>query len=105
MFWQNTNVKKTVEWLLSKESFKETILIPNEKLIVYHYVDAFPWMQWSKFFKAISGKEYLTSTLRNCSPSLRSQHVCVKEADARFHVSGSCLGEVQVMLGICASFL
>ena len=45
-----TNVKKTVEWLLSKESLKETILVPNEKLIVYHYVDAFPWMQWSKFF-------------------------------------------------------
>ena len=45
-----TNVKKTVEWLLSKESLKETILVPNEKLIVYHYVDAFPWMQWSKYF-------------------------------------------------------
>ena len=28
-----TNVKKTVEWLLSKESLKETILVPNEKLI------------------------------------------------------------------------
>ena len=45
-----TNVKKTVGWLLSKESLKETILVPNEKLIVYHYVDAFPWMQWSKYF-------------------------------------------------------
>ena len=42
--------KKIVEWLLSKESLKETILVPNEKLIVYHYVDAFPWMQWSKYF-------------------------------------------------------
>lgn len=45
-----TNVKKTVGWLLSKESLKETILVPNERLIVYHYVDAFPWMQWSKYF-------------------------------------------------------
>lgn len=25
-------------------------MTPKEKLIVYHYIDAFPWMQWSKFF-------------------------------------------------------
>ena len=25
-------------------------MVPKEKLLVYHYIDAFPWMQWSKFF-------------------------------------------------------
>ena len=25
-------------------------MVPKEKLVVYHYIDAFPWMQWSKFF-------------------------------------------------------
>ena len=33
-----TNVKKTVEWLLSKESLKETIPVPNEKLIGSIYI-------------------------------------------------------------------
>lgn len=45
-----TDIKKTVQWLLSKETLESTILAPNEKLIVYHYIDAFPWMHWSKFF-------------------------------------------------------
>ena len=25
-------------------------MVPKEKLVVYHYIDTFPWMQWSKFF-------------------------------------------------------
>ena len=45
-----TNVKKTLEWLLSKETLRTAIQVPNDKLIVYHYTDAFPWMQWSKLF-------------------------------------------------------
>ena len=45
-----TDIKKTVEWLLSKETLESTILAPNEKLIVYHYIDTFPWMHWSKYF-------------------------------------------------------
>jgi len=44
------NVKNTVEWLLGKEFLKETILIPKEKLLVYHDVDALPRLLWSKYF-------------------------------------------------------
>lgn len=39
-----TNVKNTMEWLLSKKTLQETIMVPKEKLLVYHYIDAFPWM-------------------------------------------------------------
>ena len=45
-----TNVRNTVEWLLSKQTLQETIMVPKEKLLVYHYIDAFPWMPWSEFF-------------------------------------------------------
>lgn len=45
-----TNVRKTMEWLLSKKTLQETIMVPKDKLLVYHYTDAFPWMQWGKFF-------------------------------------------------------
>ena len=70
-----TNVKNTVEWLLSKETLKETILVPKEKLIVYHYIDAFPWMQWSKFFngetairiKIVEPHNLLSSIVTVCS--------------------------------------
>ena len=37
-----TNVKNTVEWLLSKKTLQETIMVPKEKLLVCHYIDAFP---------------------------------------------------------------
>ena len=40
-----TNVKNTVERLLSKETLQETITVPKEKLIIYDYIAAFPWMQ------------------------------------------------------------
>ena len=45
-----TDIKKTVEWLLRKETLESTILDPKEKLIVYNYIDVFPWMHWSNFF-------------------------------------------------------
>ena len=71
----HTNVKKTVEWLLSKDSMKKTILAPNGKLILYHYIDAFPWMQWSKFFngetairiKLVEPHNLLSSIVTLCS--------------------------------------
>lgn len=40
-----TNVKNTVEWLLSEKTLQETIMVPIEKLLVYHYINVFPWMQ------------------------------------------------------------
>ena len=45
-----TNVKQTIEWMLGKESLSKAISLPNNHIIIYHYADAFPWMQWSKFF-------------------------------------------------------
>ena len=70
-----TNVKNTVEWILSKETLRETIMVPKEKLIVYHYIDAFPWMQWSKFFngetairvKLVEPHNLLSSIVTVCS--------------------------------------
>ena len=70
-----TNVKNTVEWLLSKETLQQTIMVPKEKLIIYHYIDAFPWMQWSKFFtgetsirlKLVEPHNLLSSIVTVCS--------------------------------------
>ena len=70
-----TNVKNTVEWLLSKETLQETIMVPKEKIITYHYIDAFPWMQWSKFFtgetairvKLVEPHNLLSSIVTVCS--------------------------------------
>lgn len=70
-----TDVKKTIEWLLSKETLQNTILVPNGKLILYHYIDAFPWMQWSKFFngetairlKLVEPHNLLSSIVTVCS--------------------------------------
>ena len=70
-----TNVRNTVEWLLSKNTLQETIMVPKEKLIVYHYIDAFPWMQWSKFFtgetairvKLVEPHNLLSSIVTVCS--------------------------------------
>ena len=70
-----TNVKNTVEWLLGKETLQETIMVPKEKLIIYHYIDAFPWMQWSKFFsgetairvKLVEPHNLLSSIVTVCS--------------------------------------
>ena len=70
-----TIVKNTVEWLLGKETLQETIMVPKEKLIIYHYIDAFPWMQWSKFFsgetairvKLVEPHNLLSSIVTVCS--------------------------------------
>ena len=70
-----TNVKNTVEWLLSKETLQQTIMVPKEKLIIYHYIDAFPWMQWSKCFtgetsirlKLVEPHNLLSSIVTVCS--------------------------------------
>ena len=70
-----TNVKNAVEWLLSKETLQETITVPKEKLLIYHYIDAFPWMQWSKFFngetsiriKLVEPHNLLSSIVTVCS--------------------------------------
>ena len=70
-----TNVRNTVEWQLSKNTLQETIMVPKEKLIVYHYIDTFPWMQWSKFFtgesairvKLVEPHNLLSSIVTVCS--------------------------------------
>ena len=36
-----TNVRNTVEWLLSKQTLQETIMVPKEKLLVYHYIASY----------------------------------------------------------------
>ena len=70
-----TNVRNTVEWLLNKKTLQETIMVPKEKLLVYHYIDAFPWMQWSTFFtgetairvKLVEPHNLLSSIVTVCS--------------------------------------
>ena len=50
-------------------------MVPKENLIVYHYIDAFPWMQWSKFFngetairvKLVEPHNLLSSIIAVCS--------------------------------------
>ena len=50
-------------------------MVPKEKLVVYHYIDAFPWMQWSKFFtgetairvKLVEPHNLLSSIVTVCS--------------------------------------
>lgn len=50
-------------------------MVPKEKLLVYHYIDAFPWMQWSKFFtgetairvKLVEPHNLLSSIVTVCS--------------------------------------
>lgn len=50
-------------------------MVPKEKLLVYHYIDAFPWMQWSKCFtgetairvKLVEPHNLLSSIVTVCS--------------------------------------
>lgn len=44
------NVSKALTWFLSHKGTNNAIPMPNDKLLVYAYTDAFPWMLWSKFF-------------------------------------------------------
>ena len=60
---------------LAKKTLQETIMVPKEKLLVYHYIDAFPWMQWSKCFtgetairvKLVEPHNLLSSIVTVCS--------------------------------------
>ena len=55
-----TNVKNTMEWLLSKETLQKTIMVPKEKLLVYLYIDALPWNGCSGV-RSVMGKQQLES--------------------------------------------
>ena len=45
------NVQKAIQWILSNESLRNIIKVPNDIVIAYFYVDLFPWMAWSRFFQ------------------------------------------------------
>ena len=47
-----TNVKKTIEWMINRKSVQETLTLTNLCIVVYFYVDLFPWLAWSRFFNA-----------------------------------------------------
>ena len=45
------NVKKTLEWLLEKPAMQYLINPEYNVISGYLYVDAYPWMKWSRFAK------------------------------------------------------
>lgn len=73
---QHTQMLKTL-WngYLAKKTPQETIMVPKEKLLVYHCIDVFPGMQWSKFFtgetairvKLVEPHNLLSSIVTVCS--------------------------------------
>ena len=63
------NVKKSLEWLLSKKVFDGLVNPERKQIVVYSYTDAFPWMQWSRFF---SGESAIRLRVVNVSNTLSS---------------------------------
>ena len=63
------NVKKSLEWLLSKKVFDGLVNPERKQIVVYSYTDAFPWMQWSRFF---SGESAIRVRVLNVSNTLSS---------------------------------
>ena len=61
------NVKKSLEWLLSKKVFDGLVHPERKQIVVYSYTDAFPWMQWSRFF---SGESAIRLRVVNVSNTL-----------------------------------
>ena len=45
-----TNIQKSLEWILGKKSLQDIVKTPNDAIVVYFYVDLFPWLSWSRFF-------------------------------------------------------
>ena len=53
--WNNvvvgyTNVRKNLEWLLKRKSLNDQVNVSTGKILIFFYVDLFPWLQWSRFF-------------------------------------------------------
>ena len=44
------NLQKSLEWILRKKSTHDVTKTPNDSILVYFYVDLFPWLSWSRFF-------------------------------------------------------
>ena len=54
--WNDTvgghiDLEKAIQWILGKESLKDVIKVDNGVIIVFFYVDLFPWMSWSRYFQ------------------------------------------------------
>ena len=45
-----TNIQKSLEWIQGKKSLQDIVKTPNDAIVVYFYVDLFPWLSWSRFF-------------------------------------------------------
>ena len=45
-----TNLQKALEWILRKKSMRNVIKTPKDSILIYFYVDLFPWLSWSRFF-------------------------------------------------------
>ena len=45
-----TDIAKSIQCLLKKESLANIIQVPNKCIIVFHYLDLFPWLPWSRHF-------------------------------------------------------
>ena len=45
------DLEKAKEWILGKESLKDVIKVDNGVIIVFFYVDLFPWISWSRYFQ------------------------------------------------------
>ena len=45
------DVKASLEWLLERKSTLEILNSRNDTILVYFYIDLFPWLAWSRFFQ------------------------------------------------------
>ena len=45
-----TDIAKSIQCLLKKKSLANIIQVPNKCIIVFHYLDLFPWLPWSRHF-------------------------------------------------------
>ena len=45
-----TDIKKSLEWLAGCKSLADSIKLSTGKMVIFFYVDLFPWLQWSRFF-------------------------------------------------------
>ena len=45
-----TDIKKSLEWLVGRKSLADSIKLSTGKMVIFFYVDLFPWLQWSRFF-------------------------------------------------------
>ena len=64
-----TNIQKYLQWILGKKSLQDIVKTPIDAIVVYFYVDLFPWLSWSRFF---TGKTTIRMKILEPKNTLRS---------------------------------